>query len=255
MLCAEYREAASARLDGEPPGLPAGEMDEHLGGCSDCTAWQAAAQRVTRLVRLAPAPDIPDLSAQVLAALLPRRHRSTRRSAGWALGRDWPAALLRVGIAVVALGQVAVGWPALALGSETMGAPLHVAHESGSWNLALAVALLVVARRPRYAPGLMPMLGAFVAVLAVFSVPDIAAGHVPSARIGDHLLLVGGLVLVAALAHRVRGPVMPPVDGRGGSGDGRSGAGGPPGPIRPRPAIADSHLHAEDPTAPRRVVA
>jgi predicted anti-sigma-YlaC factor YlaD len=232
MSCDRYREALSARLDGEPAGLPAAEVDAHLAGCPDCAAWQAAALRATRLVRLAPAPEVPDLSAAVLAAVAvpPPAVRFAARGGA----RDRPGAVLRAGVVLVAIGQAAVGWPALALGEQTLGAPLHVAHESGAWNLALAVALLAIARRPRHASGLLPLLAAFVGVLAIFSVPDIIAGHVPVQRLADHGLLVGGLVLVAALAHHTRGPATGPLDGRGLTGTDRATAADEPAPVQPR---------------------
>jgi predicted anti-sigma-YlaC factor YlaD len=232
MSCDRYREALSARLDGERAGLPAAELDAHLAGCPDCVAWQDAAARATRLVRLALAPAVPDLSAAVLAGV-PVPEPAVRFRG---VPRDLVGALLRAGLVLVAIGQAAVGWPALALGEETMGAPLHVAHESGAWNLALAVALLAVARRPRYASGLVPLLGAFVGVLAIFSVPDIVAGHVPFARLADHLLLVGGLVMVAALVHHSRGPATGPLGGRGlsGSDSGGGSTAEEPAPARPR---------------------
>jgi predicted anti-sigma-YlaC factor YlaD len=208
MDCAQYREALSARLDGEPPSLPDGDLDRHLRACPGCTAWSAAATRATRLVRLAPAPEVPDLSARILAAVAvaeraPASARWRRRLAGWSTGG------LRVALAVVAVAQAAIGWPALALGMDTMQAPMHVAHESGAWNLALAVALLVVARRPRYAPGLLPLLGAFVVVLTIVTLPDVVAGYVPVGRLAGHLLFVGALALVALLSRQVRRPETP----------------------------------------------
>jgi hypothetical protein len=142
--------------------------------------------------------------------------------------RGWPMTMLRVALAAVAVGQAIVAWPALALGADTMEAPTHVAHESGAWNVALAVALLAVARRPRYSVGLLPLLAAFVAVLAVVSLPDLAAGHVPGGRLASHLLLVGALALVAALARQLRSET-PPLGGRGQTVPEWAAAGADPG--------------------------
>jgi predicted anti-sigma-YlaC factor YlaD len=69
MQCAPFREAISARLDGEPSGVPAAALDAHLAACPGCTAWADDAALVTRRARLAPAPPVPDLTAAVLAAL------------------------------------------------------------------------------------------------------------------------------------------------------------------------------------------
>ncbi|HVQ92149.1 MAG TPA: zf-HC2 domain-containing protein [Mycobacteriales bacterium] len=242
MDCAQYREALSARLDGEPLGLPDGALDRHLSTCAGCTAWAAAATRATRLVRLAPAPDVPDLSARILAAAgvdeSGRRPVPVGRRAGlsrW-LGRRVTGGL-RVALALVGLAQAAIGWPALALGMDTMQAPMHVAHESGAWNLALAVALLVVARRPRYAPGLLPLLAAFVAVLTVVTLPDVVAGYVPASRLAGHLLFVGALALVALLSRQVRRPELSPLGERDRPDSDRYGDPEEPAQARPWPVV------------------
>jgi protein SCO1/2 len=41
--CTDYRQALSARVDGEDPGLDPAELDRHLAGCPDCQAFVAAA--------------------------------------------------------------------------------------------------------------------------------------------------------------------------------------------------------------------
>jgi len=43
MRCTRFREAISARLDGEDPGLPTEQLDAHLAGCPDCRSWAGAA--------------------------------------------------------------------------------------------------------------------------------------------------------------------------------------------------------------------
>jgi predicted anti-sigma-YlaC factor YlaD len=232
MYCTQYREALSARLDGEPLGLPTEELDQHVESCAGCAAWSAAATRATRLVRLGAAPEVPDLSARILAATGPprpagavaRARRSARRPGSL-------TAAVRVALAAAGAVQAGIGWPALALGMDTMQAPTHVAHESGAWNVALAVALLAVARRPRYATGLLPLLAAFVAVLTMVSLPDVLVGEVPAGRIADHLLLVGALGLVAALARLPRQPEAP-LGGRGAAPD-RAGGDSAAEPDRP----------------------
>lgn len=264
MYCAQYREALSARLDGEPLGMPAADLDRHLAACAACAGWAAAATRATRLVRLGAAPAVPDLSGRILAAVgagdpaEPREPRPDRRRGRLLL-------LARVALAGLGAAQAAIGWPALALGMDTMQAPMHVAHESGAWNVALAVALLAVARRPRYATGLLPLLGAFVVVLTLVSLPDAVAGAVPGSRIASHLLLVGALALVATLARQARQPEAP-IGGRGtapewGSGDGGAEPDRVPTEPQRRPALGESYHHgsvgdpAADGSAARRVVA
>src|SRR5204863_5827888 len=138
-----------------------------------CTAWLAAAQRVTRLVRVAPAEPVPDLSAAVLAA------------AG-TLRRIRPGELLvRAGLGLLALAQALLAWPLLA-GHDALAHSVHSAHETGAWNAALAVAVGWIAMRPRHAAGLLPLLAAFGVVITIESVADLRTGHVDASRASTH---------------------------------------------------------------------
>jgi len=199
MPCPEFREAASARLDGEPLGMPARALDQHLATCAACSAWSEDAARVTRRARLAPAPPVPDLTAAVLAALpreLPGAAVAARsRLAGTAL---------RLALVAVAVAQAGLAWPALASGTAAMSAPVHMAHETGAWNLAVAAAFLAVAAAPRLAAGALPVLVTFTALLVPVTVADLGAGHVHADRAVAHVLLLIGVVLVGAVAWRGR---------------------------------------------------
>jgi predicted anti-sigma-YlaC factor YlaD len=197
--CPTVREALSARLDGEPLGLPADALDQHLAGCAACAGWADAATTVTRRVRLGAAPDVPDLTAAVLTAL----PRELPGAAAAARARVADAAL-RVALLAVAVAQAGLAWPALLSGTASMSAPVHVAHETGAWNLAVAAAFLAVAAAPRLAAGGLPFLATFAALLVPVTVADLAAGHVHADRAVAHLLLVTGVVLVATVAWRGR---------------------------------------------------
>ena len=199
MQCTPYREAVSARLDGESPGLPAGELDAHLDACPGCSAWARQAELVTRRARLAPAPAVPDLTATVLAAL-PRELPGTAAAARTRLA----TAALRLALLAVGVTQAAFAWPSLVAGSGAMSAPLHMAHETGAWNLGIAAAFLAVAAAPRLASGALPFLGTFAAALAVLTVADLRAGYVHADRAAAHLLLLAGVALVATVAWRGR---------------------------------------------------
>lgn len=196
--CAECRERVSARLDGE--GGPSAAVDAHLAGCPDCRSFADRAATVTRLARTGAAQPGPDLVAAVLdaAAGLAPVHR--RRRAGIAV---------RTGLAIVGAGQVALavagvlGAAIAGTGEMHMGGASaeHFAHESAAWNLAIGVGFVAVALgRSRLVAGLVPVIGAFVGVLAVLSVVDLVAARVDPARLLGHLLLVVGLVLL--LLHR-----------------------------------------------------
>ena len=199
MSCASFREAISARLDGEALGMPAAELDGHLDGCAACTEWAARAGLVTRRARLAAAPAVPDLTATVLAAL-PRELPGVAAAARSRLVDTG----LRLALLVIGAAQAGLAWPALTSGRASMSAPVHMAHETGAWNLGLAVAFLAVAAAPRLAAGALPFLGTFTALLVTVTLADLRAGHVPADRAAVHLLLIGGLALVATIAWRGR---------------------------------------------------
>jgi predicted anti-sigma-YlaC factor YlaD len=199
MDCPTFREAVSARLDGEPLGMPAHELDDHLAGCAACAEWADAAARVTRRARLAAAPPVPDLTAAVLAALPGELPGLAAAARSRLLGTALRLALLAVGVA-----QAGLAWPVLASGAGAMSAPVHMAHESGAWNLAVGAAFLAVAAAPRLAAGALPFLGTLAVLLAPVTVADLGAGHVHVERAVAHLLLLAGVVLVATVAWRGR---------------------------------------------------
>jgi predicted anti-sigma-YlaC factor YlaD len=199
MQCAPFREAVSARLDGEPLGMPAAELDRHLAGCPGCAGWADAAGAVTRRARLASAPPVPDLTVAVLAAL-PRQLPGTAVAARARLVHQ----ALRLALLAVGVAQAGLAWPALSGGAAAMSAPVHVANETGAWNLAVAAAFVAVAAAPRLAAGALPLLATFAVLLTVTTVRDLYAGHVHLDRAAAHLLLLGGVVLVTAVAWRLR---------------------------------------------------
>jgi predicted anti-sigma-YlaC factor YlaD len=196
MQCTIYREAISARLDGEPLGMSEHHLDAHLDTCPHCTAWADAAAGVTRRARLTPAPRVPDLTASVLAALPDPRRREARR--------QMTSELLRVALLGIGVAQAVLAWPTLAFGGGAMAAPMHMTHETGAWNLAVSAAFFGVAAAPRLAAGALPFLGTFAALLTVLTSEDLAAGRVPVERAVGHLLLLAGVSLVAVLAWRGR---------------------------------------------------
>ena len=199
MPCHPFREAISARLDGEPLGMPARELERHLDACSDCAGWSDEASRVTRRARLASAPAVPDLTGAVLAALpqeLPGAAAAARRQL---VDTGLRLALLAVGVA-----QAGIAWPVLVTGAGAMSAPTHMTHETGAWNLAVAAAFLAVAAAPRLAAGALPFLLSFAVLLVPVTLADLGAGQVHADRALTHLLLVAGVVLVSVGAYRNR---------------------------------------------------
>src|SRR3954449_2507490 len=190
MPCSPYREAVSARIDGEPLGMLSRELDEHLADCPGCASWASDAAVVTRRARLAAAPAVPDLTASVLAAL-PRELPGAAAAARARLADS----ALRLALVAVGVAQGALAWPVLISGAGAMSAPVHMAHETGAWNLAVAAAFLAVAAGPRLAVGALPFLGSFTALLVPVTLADLAAGHVQIDRAVATLRLLPGAAL------------------------------------------------------------
>jgi len=134
------REAVSARIDGEDPGVPAGLVEAHLAECAACLSWQQRAHAMTRRGRLGGSFLDHDLTPRVLAAVPPAPARRRRSAA------------LRSGLLAVALAQLAITVPLLVLGHDH-DAGTHAVHELGSFDLALAIAFAVGATRPALSAG------------------------------------------------------------------------------------------------------
>ncbi len=197
--CDICREALSARLDGEPEGVPADQVDTHLETCASCQAWHAEASALTRTLRVRPATPVPDLTAAILDAAPPITP-STPRS--------WPRILLGcVATAQLALGMgQVVGSPTAAMHvGHTMGSG-HLFNESTAWNLAVGLGLLWTALRPAATAGMLPVVGAFLAVLIPYSTSDLLSGTATASRVLSHLILVIGLGLLVLVHFGNRGP-------------------------------------------------
>lgn len=208
MRCDRFREAASARLDGEPIGMSASGLDHHLATCANCARWASDATRLTRHARLGTA-DVPDLADRITAdVVLPARRVLRRR------------ALLRVALTLAGIVQLIIALPALFGDSIGMAMSAHASHEAAAWNLALAAAFLATATAPRRAAGLIPLLATFVVILASLSVRDVAAGVVSVGRLSTHAAAIVGLLLVLLLdrAERAVPPGRFPKTGAAGDG-------------------------------------
>ena len=184
MECEQVRIALSARLDGEAAPLADDVVDRHVARCAGCRSFASGAQRLRRATRVAPAEPVPDLRASILAA---GTASSVQRRG------------LRAGLAGVAVAQLAIAVPGLLLGADA-GAPVHVAHEMGSWDVALAVGFLFAAWRPLRAWGMLPLVAALVGCLIVTAGIDVGEGHAAALAETHHLLEIVGLTLLWLLA-------------------------------------------------------
>ncbi len=196
MRCEDFQEAWSARLDGEPVDVPSEAIDAHVAGCEDCAAFTRGAEQVHRTVRIRGAEAVPDLAPAILAAApAPVPAPALSGPAVAPPVREWA----RYALLAIALTQLVLATPAFLLGDQA-GATTHLARELGSWDLALAVAWLVVAWSPKRAAGLIPFAAALALVMAGTAVVDVAAGRVPALSESHHLLDVIGVALVWVLA-------------------------------------------------------
>ena len=199
--CDTCREALSARLDGEPEGVPAEQVDTHLETCAFCQTWHAEASALTRTLRVRAATPVPDLTAAILDAAPPIA-RSTPR------GRLPRVLLGGVAIAQLTLGmaQVVGSWIP-SMHGHTMGdIGGHLFNESTAWNLAVGLGLLWTALRPDATSGMLPVVAAFLAVLIPYSASDLLSGTVTASRVLSHLILVIGLALLVLVHFGNRGP-------------------------------------------------
>ncbi|MEE6263213.1 zf-HC2 domain-containing protein [Plantactinospora sonchi] len=217
MGCEQYREALSARLDGEEEVAERAATERHLAGCAECRAWLESATTLNRYARTSLVPAAPLEIDQVLldAAPGPRRAR---------LGRALWIALGVVGVAQFLLGAaqiagVGVVDTAHSHGLEAVlgGGPNHLWHESAAWNVALGAGFAWIALRRTRPQGLLPTLTAFVAVLTLLSTNDVIAGRVDAERILSHGLIVAGYLIILGLSRLVFDSGEPP--SRSGPGD------------------------------------
>jgi predicted anti-sigma-YlaC factor YlaD len=196
MDCEGARIAISALLDAEEPSARRDALERHLAGCAGCRRWREDAHEVTRRIRLLPAA-VPAASQ----GLLDTAAAATRR---W----TWPetATLTRIALVLVAFGQIALTVPALIFGNDH-AAPIHIAHEMGSFDLALAVGFLVAAWRPSRARGMSAIVGVAALVLILTAVIDLAAGRTSPGDEAPHLLALAGWLLLRRISAFTPAPI------------------------------------------------
>jgi predicted anti-sigma-YlaC factor YlaD len=192
MECSKAREALSAGLDGETDPTRDAALIAHVRACAACRHFLESARDLTSLTRDS-RPEVPDLTAGVLRKARAERHHA-----------DPLTTTLRIGLVTVAIAQLALAMPGLIYGSDE-GAPIHIAHEVGTWDLALAVAFLFAAWRPLRAVGLLPFAATLSAGLIFTAVLDVAHGSAVALTETTHLLeLIGAALLYLLMAPRSR---------------------------------------------------
>ncbi|WP_405488872.1 zf-HC2 domain-containing protein [Nocardia sp. NBC_00511] len=164
MRCDTAREAISARIDGEPSGIPTPRLQQHLDECPACHTWSTLAGLVTPQTGPVPATQeltgYPDLSDTIMNQPVPPSDNPSR-------GRRRPARLPNLVHAALAVeiglltGSAGFGLPAMLL------AGILVAGLSLSAQLALSLFRAPAVSRPvrvpqrilppRAVPGRLPL--------------------------------------------------------------------------------------------------
>lgn len=99
----------------------------------------------------------------------------------------------------MALVQLVLSVAPLLFGQDR-SAPVHVVHEMGAFEVAVAVGFLVAVRRPAPAMGMVTLMGAAAALLVVTPLVDLVLGHTSLTDEAPHLLVVAGWLLLRRLA-------------------------------------------------------
>src|SRR5690348_13749122 len=107
MNCDRIQLSISAALDGEEAPEPATVVAAHVATCPDCRAYREGAEAIHREVRVTAAPEVVDLTPQILVAI----------------GADGPAPdpearALRLVVGILGLLQLGVALPALLFGND-----------------------------------------------------------------------------------------------------------------------------------------
>jgi predicted anti-sigma-YlaC factor YlaD len=196
MDCSDARTLYSASLDGEATPADDQRWQRHFVICAGCRSFATDAAAAHRLLRIAPAEPVPDLTAAILHA--------TAEAA--APSRPW-ALRLRLALVAVAVVQILIAIPTLLGGEE------HTQHLS-AFDLALAIGFLWVAAHPaRALSGFLPIGTALVLLCLGLAFADAARGDGESVRAVTHSLAVLGMIgawLLEAQTHR-RAPAAPPL--------------------------------------------
>ena len=206
MSCSLIRAALSASLDGEDPGMSRGEVDEHLSTCAGCRSFALGAEALHRSARVTAADPVPDLTPAIMKAIHESEPaRAERREL------DERVVGLRWCLAIVAGVQLAMAVPALVLGDDA-GIPAHLARHLGSFAVALAVGLLLVAWRPERAGALLPVVAVLAVCLIGSSALDVADGRAALGSEMTHVPELLGLLAVWLLARGYAGTLDPAPD-------------------------------------------
>jgi len=208
MHCESCRDALSARLDGEEPGLPVAVLDAHLASCAGCRQFSVEITDAHRLVRVREAEAVPDLTRSILDAAPPHLTPTPPSPQEIGAGRGligW----LRYGLVVIGLTMLALAGPSLLL--HDAGSAVHLTRELSAWDLAFGAGLVFAAWRPARARGLLPMAAVLVAGQLLGSIIDVASGHSLIGGEAHHVLALVGVLMLWGLCRSIDSTPARPV--------------------------------------------
>lgn len=184
MRCETWREAISAVVDGEDPGLDLRLVDAHMARCADCRRHREELHVLRRSYAFAEADQMPDLAVRIS-----RLDRIADRMSRWGAAR--------VLLALVAMQIIVLSFPQLAVVDDP--SPAHDARHLGAFTLAYGAGLLIVVWRPARARTVLPVAATLAAALTITAGVDIAQGRVPLTGELLHLPELISVVLVWSL--------------------------------------------------------
>lgn len=184
----KYRDAISAWADGEDPGMPIAEIEEHLRTCESCREFSNRAHELRRRLGMYDAGRVPDLSRKVVDTVA-----KDDRSRGHWLTR-WLLVATAAGIAAAAVPDFLAG-----------GANAHAMRHVGAFHLAYAIGLVGVALRPARARTMLGVAVVLVGALVATTVLDVVRGYALLLDESVHLVEVASAFLVWRLTKPATG--------------------------------------------------
>jgi predicted anti-sigma-YlaC factor YlaD len=192
MDCDRSRTLISALLDNELSNLERAALDDHLARCDSCRTYLTDAIALTGSLQRGRAPEVPDLTPQLLAAF--------KRE-------DVPFHVDLVRVLVATLGLIHIAGAIALYVNSFHGGVGHIGNDLAAAELAIGVGLVLAAARPAHSTGLLAVIVVLACASVAVGLADVLSGragwHIESAHLID--------VLAAVLLWRLsaRSPMRP----------------------------------------------